>query len=159
MPGTIWICHIYVIFSLKKLSDFATKHFPHVQSNTWLMLLPIFCNCRWPCGSEADSSSELSSPTPLMLFSHERYTDMFKADSLPNTCLKPSSVLSTCCNLQTDPSLLIEKMTSTDPLTELSAFIVSKGPGNRESGPLWNFSNLLTFPKCTLFFPPDAFTF
>lgn len=61
---------------------------------------------------------------------------MFKADSLPNTYLKPSSVVSTYCNLQIDPSLLIENMTSTDRLTELSAFTVSKGPGNRESGPL-----------------------
>ena len=117
----------------------------------------------WPCGSEADSS-EVSSPAPLMLFSHERYTDVFKADSLPNTCLKPSSVVSTYCNLQIDPSLLIENMTSTDPLTELSAFIVSKGPGNREAGPLWSFSNLLTFPKCTLFPPhlhpmPSLFRF
>lgn len=114
------------------------------------MFLPIFCGCRWPCGSEADSSSEFSSPAPLMLFSHERYMDVFKADSLPNTYLKPSSVVSTYCNLQIDPSLLIENMTSTDRLTELSAFTVSKGPGNRESGPLWSFSNLLTFPKCTL---------
>ena len=107
-----------------------------------------------PRGSEADVSSELFSPTSVMSFSHERWCAQgWPAGYLSNTRLNHLLLFQPIAICKLIPHSWLKTLYPLNLSLSFQNSIVSNGHRNREYGPLWSFSNLLTHKMYVMFSP------